>query len=40
MSALVSYGCGVVPVVAEIGTTNRTTSLFTKNGGYLVPVKA
>jgi hypothetical protein len=35
----VSYGWGVVPVKARIGRTTFTTSLFPKNGGYLVPVK-
>jgi Domain of unknown function (DUF1905) len=35
----VSYGWGVVPVTVRIGETSFTTSLFPKNGGYLVPVK-
>ena len=35
----VSYGWGVVPVTVCIGTTTFTTSLFPKDGGYLVPVK-
>ena len=35
----VSYGWGVVPVTARVGTTTWTTSLFPKNGGYLVPLK-
>src|SRR5690606_14412314 len=35
----VSYGWGVVPVVARSGTTTWTTSLFPKDGGYLLPVK-
>ena len=39
-SALVSYGWGVIPVTARIGATSWTTSLFPKDGGYLVPVKA
>ncbi len=39
-SALVSYGWGVIPVTARIGATTWTTSLFPKDGGYLVPVKA
>ena len=34
-----SYGWGVVPVVAMIGKTRFTTSLFPRNGGYLLPVK-
>jgi len=40
VSALVSYGWGVIPVLAEIGSTRWSTSLFPKDGGYLVPVKA
>lgn len=35
----VSYGWGVVPVTVQIGATSWTTSLFPKNGGYLVPLK-
>jgi hypothetical protein len=40
VSSLVSYGWGVIPVRARIGETSWETSLFPKNGGYLVPVKA
>ncbi len=39
-AALVSYGWGVIPVAARIGRTDWTTSLFPKDGGYIVPVKA
>jgi len=35
----VSYGWGVVPVAVQIGATSWTTSLFPKDGGYLVPLK-
>ena len=35
----VSYGWGVVPVTARVGATTWTTSLFPRNGGYLVPLK-
>jgi len=35
----VSYGWGVIPVTATIGVTSFTTSLFPKDGGYLLPVK-
>ena len=35
----VSYGWGVVPVTVQIGVTSWTTSLFPKDGGYLVPLK-
>lgn len=39
-SALVSYGWGMIPVAAQIGRTGWTTSLFPKDGRYVVPVKA
>ena len=38
-SALVSYGWGMIPVEARIGSTRWTTSLFPKDGGYVVPLK-
>jgi hypothetical protein len=38
-SSLVSYGWGVIPVAVRLGSTRWTTSLFPKDGGYLVPVK-
>lgn len=34
-----SYGCGVVPVIATIGSTEFATSLFPRDGTYLLPVK-
>lgn len=36
----VSYGWGMIPVTAQIGETGWTTSLFPKDGRYVVPVKA
>jgi hypothetical protein len=36
---LVTYGWGMIPVAARIGDTRWTTSLFPKDGGYVVPVK-
>jgi hypothetical protein len=36
---MASYGWGVVPVVAAIGGTHFATSLFPRNGGYLLPLK-
>ena len=39
VAALATYGWGVVPVTARIGTTAFETSLIPKNGGYLLPVK-
>jgi hypothetical protein len=38
-SKLVSYGWGVIPVEVEIGGVRFTTSLFPKDGGYLLPLK-
>lgn len=40
IAADVSYGWGTVPVRARIGRTEWTTSVFPKNGGYLLPIKA
>jgi hypothetical protein len=40
ISSLVTYGWGVIPVRVIIGSTEYTTSLFPKDGCYLVPVKA
>jgi hypothetical protein len=39
VSTLVTYGWGVIPVSVRIGETAWTTSLFPKDGGYLVPIK-
>lgn len=39
-SASVTYGWGMIPVAARIGETGWTTSLFPKEGRYIVPVKA
>ncbi len=38
-SSLITYGWGVIPVTASIGDTEWTTSLFPKEGAYLVPIK-
>ena len=38
-SKLVSYGWGVIPVEVTIGDITFTTSLFPKDGTYLVPLK-
>ena len=34
-----TYGWGVIPVRVTIGGTTFTTSLFPKDGIYLVPIK-
>ena len=38
-ASMVTYGWGVIPVTVSIGATTATTSLFPKDGGYLVPIK-
>ena len=39
ISQLVTYGWGVIPVHVRVGNTEWTTSLFPKNGRYLVPIR-
>ena len=39
VSAGVTYGWGMVPVTAAIGGTTFATSLFPKDGGYVLPIK-
>ena len=39
MAAVVSYGWGMIPVRVRIGASEWETSLFPKDGGYVVPVK-
>jgi hypothetical protein len=39
ISAYVTYGWGVIPAIVKIGRTEYKTSLFPKDGIYLVPVK-
>ncbi len=39
-SAFVTYGWGMIPVTARIGATGWKTSLYPKDGRYIVPVKA
>ena len=38
-SELVTYGWGMIPVTIRIGATTFTTSLWPKDGGYVVPLK-
>jgi hypothetical protein len=38
-AAFVTYGWGMIPVRGRIGTTDFTTSLWPKDGGYVVPLK-
>lgn len=39
ISGSVTYGWGMIPVTARIGDTRWTTSLFPKDGRYVVPIK-
>lgn len=39
MSSFVTYGWGMIPAAVRIGKTKWTTSLFPKNGSYIVPLK-
>lgn len=38
-AASVSYGWGMIPVRARVGGSDWTTSLWPKDGGYIVPIK-
>lgn len=40
VSSAVTYGWGMIPVKARIGKTSWKTSLFPKDGRYIVPLKA
>ncbi|MCA9900035.1 MAG: DUF1905 domain-containing protein [Ardenticatenaceae bacterium] len=39
VSEAVTYGWGMIPVTAQVGKTVWTTSLFPKDGRYLLPLK-
>ena len=39
VAATATYGWGVIPVEAQVAETAFTTSLFPKDGGYIVPMK-
>ncbi|MHB8635764.1 MAG: DUF1905 domain-containing protein [Fimbriimonadaceae bacterium] len=36
----ITYGWGMIPVTARINETEWTTSLFPKDGRFIVPIKA
>ncbi|MCU1368219.1 MAG: hypothetical protein JWN39_3858 [Ilumatobacteraceae bacterium] len=38
-SKFVTYGWGMIPVTARIGRTSWKTSLFPRDGRYIVPIK-
>jgi hypothetical protein len=39
VATAVTYGWGMVPVTVRVGGTEWRTSLFPKEGRYLVPLK-
>ena len=39
VAGAVTYGWGMIPVTVEVGETRWTTSLWPKDGGYIVPLK-
>ena len=39
VAPVVTYGWGMIPASVTIGRTTVTTSLWPKDGGYVVPVK-
>lgn len=39
VATMATYGWGVIPVEARIGEVSFETSLFPKDGGYLLPLK-
>jgi hypothetical protein len=39
IAPMVSYGWGMIPVELTIGSTRSTTSLWPKNGSFVVPLK-
>lgn len=40
ISGIVTYGWGMIPVNVRIGDTKWRTSLFPKDGLYIVPIKS
>ena len=40
VSEMVTYGWGMIPVTVRMGDAEWTTSLWPKDGGYIVPLKA
>lgn len=39
MSTFVTYGWGMIPATVRIGKTKYKTSLWPKDGAYIVPIK-
>lgn len=39
LKAQLSYGWGAIPAVVKVGETEATTSIFSRAGRYIVPLK-
>lgn len=39
VSGIVTYGWGMIPARVTVGETTLSTSLWPKDGGYIVPIK-
>jgi hypothetical protein len=39
LAPTVTYGWGMIPAMVRIGGTEARTSLWPKDGGYVVPIK-
>lgn len=39
LSTYLTYGWGMIPVTVRIGGSEWTTSLWPKDGGYIVPLR-
>ena len=39
LSPMLTYGWGVIPVSVRIGESQFRTSLFPRQGGYVLPIK-
>ena len=39
VATAVTYGWGMIPVTVRLGGSTWTTSLWPKDGGYIVPLK-
>ena len=40
LAPAVTYGWGMVPAAVRVGATDRTTALWPRDGGYIVPLRA
>ena len=40
LASALTYGWGMIPVAARVGDTDFTTSLYPKDGRYLIPLRS